>query len=305
MTRSNRFQNVLEDWLQEGPEAAPRDLLEAVLVSIPPRQHRRPIAAVRRRFLMLPLPVRLATGVAAAVVVGIVGISLLNPASQPAVGGPASSPSPAASSTASPSPAPTSRVTGALQIDRGVLTSGTTYTTPIFEPAFTIVGIDGIDLRGSESSSVVFWLHNNFHEGYVGIGNPKQVLDVAGKPMAVPVDLATWLEARSDLVLAQPKTVTIGGLPATQLEGTVRPDVPLNATDADNITCGDPIDACKQDVGGALGFGRGDHFRMAVLDVRGANVLIVMAAPATAWDLARPQFDAFLAGLKFPASPGS
>lgn len=308
MTRPNRVQQVLEDWLQEGPEVAPRDLLEAVIVSIPPRQHRRPIAAVRRRFLMLALPVRLATGVAAAVVVGVVGISLLTSGSQPAIGGPGpatSSSSPAPTSTVSPSPSATSRVTGAVQIDRGVLTSGTTYTTPIFEPAFTVVGIDGIDLRGSEASSVIFWLHNDFHEGYLGIGNPKQVLDVAGKPMAVPADLAAWLEARSDLVLAAPTTVTIGGLPATQLEGTVRQGVPLNTTDADNVTCGDPIDACTQDVGGALGFGRGDHFRMVVLDVRGANVLIVMAAPATAWDLARPQFDAFLAGLKFPASSGS
>lgn len=255
---------------------------------------------------MLALPVRLASGIAAAAVVGVVGLSLVNGGSQSGVGGPgpATSASPAPTSAASPSPSATSRVTGAVQIDGGVLAAGTTYTTPIFEPVFTVVGIDGIDLRGAAASSAVFWLHNNFHEGYLGIGNPKQVLDVAGKPMAVPTNLAAWLEARSDLVLAAPKAVTIGGLPATQLEGTVRQGVPLNAGDADNVTCGDPIAACTQDVGGALGFGRGDHFRMIVAEVRGASVLIVMAAPSTSWEVARPQFEAFLAGLQFPASPG-
>jgi hypothetical protein len=305
MTRPNHFDHALEDWLQEGPEVAPRDLLEAVLVSIPPRQHRRPVAAVRRRFLMLALPVRLATGIAAAVVVGVVGISLVNTGSHSAIGGPGPAtapPSPPPSPAGSPSPSPTSRVAGAIQIDRGVLTTGTTYTTPIFEPVFTVVGIDGLELRASEAASVAFWLHGVFHEGSIGIGNPKQVLDVAGNPQPVPADLAAWLEARSDLVLAAPKAVTIGGLPATQLEGTVRQDVPLNTTDADNVACGDSVTACKG--GAGLGFGRSDHFRMVVLNVRGATVLIVMDAPATAWDVALPQFDAFLAGLRFPAPSG-
>lgn len=78
MNRPRSFEQRLEAWLEEGPASAPPDLLDEVLDSVPANtpQRRRPGAG--RRLLVLSSFARFGAAIAAILVIGVVGIALLN-----------------------------------------------------------------------------------------------------------------------------------------------------------------------------------------------------------------------------------
>jgi hypothetical protein len=298
MTRHQRFDQVLVDWLDEGPEVAPRDLLETVLVTLPIRRRRVRVGVLGRRLRVLSAPARLAAGIAAVVVVGVVALSVAGLRGGSLIGGTTPSPTPTAS------PSPTSRISGTVQIaDGAVLKAGEKYTLTSFVPAFTFVGQDGWTLKGSDPSSAAFWVGSDIGQGLFMVERPAQVLEVGGAVAPVPTNLVAWLQSRSDLVLANPTTVSVGGFAGQLLDGTVHPGAQTNRGYAINIACfAGP--ACAPDSPYGLGFAFDNHFQLVVVSVRGQTLLVDMTANATAWDAVRPHLEAFLTGFEFPAPAG-
>ena len=296
MTRSEQFDQVLEAWLDDGPEVAPRDLFEAVLASIPLRRRRRRLPALGRRVGALSTPLRLAAGIAAAVVIGAVVFSVAG-FRDAQIGGP--NPTPTAS------PSATSRISGAVQVaDGAVLKAGTTYTLTSFTPAFTFTGQEGWTLKGSDPSSAAFWVGSDITQGLFMVERPAQVLEVGGAAAPVPPNLVTWLQARSDLVLARPTNVTVGGFAGQLLDGTVRAGAQVNRGNALNIACfAGPV--CDTEGTYGLGFAYDNHFQLVVVSVRGQTLLVDMTADAASWDAARPHLGAFLTSFVFPPPAGS
>jgi hypothetical protein len=296
MTRPQRFDEVLIDWLDEGPEVAPRDLFEAVLVAIPLRRRGRRLSVFGRRLRVLSTPARMAAGIAAAIVVGVVALSVAGFRGGSLIGG--ASPAPTAS------PSPTSRISGTVQVADGtVLKAGQKYTLTSFMPAFTFVGQDGWTLKGSDPSSAAFWVGSDIGQGLFMVERPAQVLEVGGAVAPVPTNLVVWLQARSDLVLAKPTTVTVGGFAGQLLDGTVRAGAQTNRDYAINIACfAGP--ACAPDSPYGLGFAFDNHFQLVVVSVRGQTLLVDMTANEAAWNAVRPHLEAFLTGFQFPVSAG-
>jgi hypothetical protein len=302
MTRLQRFDQVLEDWLEEGPEVAPRELFEAVLVTIPMNRRRRRLRAFDRRLRGLSTPVRLAAGIAAAVVLVVVAFSVAGFRGNPSIGGPTPTPAPTPSVSASPSP--TSRIPGTAQAaDGDVLEAGAKYTLTSFTPVFTFVGQDGWTLKGSDPSSAAFWVGSDIGQGLFMVERPAQVLEVGGAVAPVPTNLVAWLQSRSDLVLANPTTVSVGGFAGQLLDGTVHPGAQTNRGYAINIACfAGP--ACAPDSPYGLGFAFDNHFQLVVVSVRGQTLLVDMTANVANWDAVRPHLETFLTGFQFPVSTG-
>jgi hypothetical protein len=92
MNRPRSFEKRLESWLEEGPASAPPDLLAEVLDSVPHDKSRRRRGGARR-LQMLSSLARFGAAVAAILVIGVVGISLLE-SKFPGVGGPGTTATP-------------------------------------------------------------------------------------------------------------------------------------------------------------------------------------------------------------------
>jgi hypothetical protein len=103
MNRPRSFEQRLEAWLEEGPASAPPDLLTEVLDSVPHGNSRRRVRGGARRLLMLSSFARFGAAVAAILVIGVVGISLLESRFPGGVGGPGTSDKPLVSTLPSAS----------------------------------------------------------------------------------------------------------------------------------------------------------------------------------------------------------
>ena len=98
MNRPRTFEQRLEAWLEEGPASAPPDLLEEVLDSVPLHNPRRRRFGAARRLFVLSATAKFGAAIAAVLVIGVVGFSLIL-SKNPPVGGTA---------TATPTTVPTS-----------------------------------------------------------------------------------------------------------------------------------------------------------------------------------------------------
>lgn len=78
MNRPRPFEQRLEAWLEEGPASAPPGLLDQVLESVPMTSPRRRRFGAARRLPVLSSLAKFGAAVAAVLVVGVVGISLMS-----------------------------------------------------------------------------------------------------------------------------------------------------------------------------------------------------------------------------------
>ena len=101
MNRPRSFEQRLEAWLEEGPASAPPDLLDQVLVSVPPDSPRRRRFGAARRLFVLSSTFRFGAAVAAVLVIGVVGFSLML-SKAPPIGGVGGTPTPSAVATSVP-----------------------------------------------------------------------------------------------------------------------------------------------------------------------------------------------------------
>jgi hypothetical protein len=93
MNRPRTFEQRLEAWLEEGPASAPPDLLGEVLDSVPLDNPRRRRFGAARRLFVLSATARFGAAIAAVLVIGVVGFSLIL-ARNPSIGGTGSTATP-------------------------------------------------------------------------------------------------------------------------------------------------------------------------------------------------------------------
>jgi Tol biopolymer transport system component len=145
MSGPRAFDERLEAWLQEGPDAAPGDLLGAILVELPGvRQERRigPFRYPRFGPARGPVAGRLLGAAAALVVLAVVTSVLLLPGREPRFGG---------GPTPSPSPSPTPMRT----LDRGLSPSPEAVWDPCRPPQNPMVSVSG---TGFDTAAVHGWI---------------------------------------------------------------------------------------------------------------------------------------------------
>ena len=132
MNRPISFEQRLEAWLEEGPASAPPDLLDEVLDSVPVDTPPRRFGAARWLFVLSSLA-KFGAAIAAVLVIGVVGVSLIL-SQNPSIGG--------LGATATPSPITSAQAT----------TGGPALCLPA-NLAARIVSWDGA--AGSRTASVV------------------------------------------------------------------------------------------------------------------------------------------------------
>ena len=319
MTRSHGFEQLLDAWLEEGPDVAPRQVIEIVLATAHTRRQQRRGFGVARRFRMFGAPLR-AAAVAAAIVVGLVGLVIFTSGdrSKVVVSPPPSLPpqqTPAAvspSAAASPSPlASPSALAGVVIQTGGSLSDGVIYTVPSFTPTFTFVGQADWRAEIADPSSTIITV-----EGAGRDGGSIQIMRPAGvrQPGAadgsvadpVPADLVAWLKGRSDVTFGKPTAITIGGIKGTRLVGSVKREAWNPDRQYITIACEDGFPYCNTaESGGLILISEpGNTNEVVVLSVSGQQLLIGLTASKDSWPGARPQLEAFLTGLRFPGAAG-
>jgi len=232
--------------------------------------------------------VRLALAAAAVVIVAFAGFRFLTPNQQ--VAGPPTSP-PSAAPSASPIPT----VRPATPLGAGGTPANTgTYKTA-FEPplTLTISTVVNLDCKGSPcwgqiSVNEPSWLDLGFgttHGAELMVFALAQVPDPSSTGLRVPpaksTDTAALIAASPKItVLAAPKSVTIGGLDATQIDVQAHEGFSLGT---------------RPDVADAIGLATQHETRVIIVVVNGQTVAITeeIAADNTIHD-----FQAALLGLK-------
>lgn len=140
MNHRSGIDRVLQTWMADGPAAIPDRVVDVVAVRIGVQRQRR-AWPFRRRTTVFPSQIKLVAGLAAAVLVAVVGYSLLPRATGP--GGSTTAPSPSPQLTALVTAAP-SAIAGfpawytsdAPPTGPGIISAGT-HTTKNFNPALT------------------------------------------------------------------------------------------------------------------------------------------------------------------------
>ena len=280
MTTPRDPDQILAAWLDEGPSALPEPTRRAISVNTRTTTQRRPPIWMPQRRTSMNTYARWAVA-AIAIVLAVGGAAyFLAPAGGqvggPPIASPTSSPTPSPRATASPlptvAPSPSPSILG-----NGEFVYPGTYI-PAFDPRLTFT-IDrevqhhcapGFQCRGSIDVNQPAWLALEFGQPRIEIDFVRvdKVNDPAhaGRLMDPPGDLAGWIASRPGLTVSTPpKTVTVGGLPATQVDVTVG---------AKDVSLG-PIPG-ETAIG--LGLGAQSTDRCIVVAVGGHQVLITLSA---------------------------
>ena len=289
----------VEAWLDDGPDHAPAQFIDATLAPIPAMaQRRRSLVAFGRMTVTFAALARL--GAAAALVVAIVGLAGLVTRGAPAGGGPTPTPVP----VASPSPIPLP--SGVAYTNAGPLGAGSggesgkagTYQTLVFRPAvrFTVparwstTNLVNTFVGGGEDVAGIP-IENG--TGVVVVTNPTSVDPPSPGDLGTPVpaDILGWLQADRQLALTGGSTaVTIGGFAGREIEGALAATARL-----------DPVDGFYRPVDFLPLLPR-HHFRIAVITVAGRQLIVATVANADEFDVFRPEADAVIASFAFPGS---
>ena len=295
MNSGQDIERILDHWLAEGPRTI-ADRVVADTLAIVERTEQPRVDGLARRTTIAPTVLRL---MAAAAIVAVVGAGLIVGGALRTDHGPAPLPSASPSGPAATGPRPSAsaiarssippRPAGATLLLIGVpMDDHTTYTTLSFQPAFTFRGSTGWQLpvgpigapRAEGPGHAYFLSTGNvvgdlFQIPGMAVIRPTGVISEGGATTGpTPPDLVAWFRARTDLTLAPPTPVTIGGLAGTMLEGTVRPGAKANSVGAINMLCSADFTPCDWSSGGEIGVGHGQRFRFIVVDVRGQTVVI-------------------------------
>jgi hypothetical protein len=99
------FDDLLSEWLEDGPATAPAPILETVAAAVPSIPQRHVLVRLPWRSPPLNMYAKLAVAAVTIVAIGGLGLAVLVPGPSSGPGGPAS-PSPSPSPTPSPSPPP-------------------------------------------------------------------------------------------------------------------------------------------------------------------------------------------------------
>jgi len=289
----------IESWLDEGPERAPAQFIDATLAPIPAMaQRRRSLVAFGRMTVTFAALGRLAAAAVLVLAVGLVGLAFR--------GGLVGHEGPSPSPTSSPSTSLTPLPSGVSYTNNGPFGAGSgiesgragTYQTQIFRPAlrFTVPAKWSMSqlvrtFVGAEENAVGIPMGNG--TGSIVVTIPTSVNPPAPGDLGIPVppDLVAWLEANPQLALTGPATpVTIGGFSGQEVEGALAADVRL-----------DPAEGYYRPVDFLPLLPR-QHVRIAVIRIGPQQLMIATIANADVFEVFRPEADAVIGSFTFPSS---
>jgi hypothetical protein len=276
---------IVRSWLEEGRTALPDYILDAVLDQVPATRQRRSWWPAWR-FADMNTYAKLAIGVAAVVVVLILGINLLPVRDGGAGGGPVTSPSP--SPSLSPSPSPDVPAASPRPAVNGTTLESGTYR--LAEPAFTRVPFTFTVPDGWRREEGNFISKGPLTDAFEGDGvtmAPWIVTHVYGDPCqwegtlretSTVDELTAALAEQPGHTTTGPTATTVGGRPATQFEFSV-------PADFDAGTCQSGLIRLWPDAGPDERYGWpiavGQTVTVYVVDVDGQAQLIVTGRTAT------------------------
>jgi hypothetical protein len=280
MTRDRDLDSILDEWFADGPARVADRVIDDALRTI---DHTRQARGGLRlaRYAQMNGTLRLVAVAVAALVVVAIGAGLIVRYSPAQIGAPTVTPTVSASPSATTSPSPSASPAVGILVEGASVFPGTYRSN--FDPPLTLtVGnqvengcAPGFQCRGTVDANQAAWLNIEF--GNAPPDHPRievfavrldKVFDVAhpGKLVNPPADLATWFTRLPGVkVLAQPKPVTIGGLPGTQLD--------LQAG-SKGVAFG-PIPGVTDP---GAGMGKGQTIRLFIVPVNGRDVVIWVAA---------------------------
>ncbi|HYN70453.1 MAG TPA: hypothetical protein VEX41_09610 [Candidatus Eisenbacteria bacterium] len=155
-----------------------------------------------------------------------------------------------------------------------------TYQTRQFKPAFSFTVHDGWRIArltrtfvGAGETAIGIPLSPGTGEIVVTVPSSIEPPAPGDAGANVPADLVAWLASNKNFTLGAAEAVTIGGAAGQQLEGTVAADAKVDAQDAGGYRLSD-----------YLLFKPGQHVRLAVLEIGGAQVVVATVAAAADWD---------------------
>lgn len=158
------------------------------------------------------------------VVIGLLALAAACAGPAPSASAPAASNSAAASGgTQSASPTPLDIPPGVTLLRDGTLRSGVTYATLHFAIPFTVTvptsTPDRFWFATSTSLTRAIAIGDPEAEGSgIAFYLPTGGFNGDGSPAPLPADFVTWLEHDPELSASQPRAVSVGGRPATQLD---------------------------------------------------------------------------------------
>lgn len=278
MTRDAQFTVQLEGYLDEfeGTTPLPAHVRDAIRAQLPSIQQR-PAWLPARRFPEMNNTAKLVLGVAAVVVLALLGSRFLPPGTV-GIGGPGGSPTPV------PSPAATPAPLGPGALEPGTYVLGHDLNATVTVPAgWENLKDQGVakDTGGGSGMAVLFWpFAGDLREVYT---DPCAWSTTIIDPPVGPTveDLANALASQSMRGDPVPTDVTIDGYQGKLLEMTVPGDIDFAACDGGQF----------RSWLGRLHQGPGQTDRVYILDVDGERqVLIAHRMPdATAAELAEQQ----------------
>lgn len=155
-----------------------------------------------------------------------------------------------------------------------------TYQTRQFKPAFSFTVPAGLRIGrlirtfvGADETAIGIPLSQNTGEIVVTVPSSLDPPAPGDTGTNVPADLAAWLATNKNLTFGAAQAVTIGGVAGQQLDGTVAADAKIDAADGGVYRLSD-----------YLLFKPGQHVRLAVLKIGGAQIVIATVAAAADWD---------------------
>jgi hypothetical protein len=272
MTELFDIEPILDDWFSEGTDYLPDRSIEAVLGTIRSTSQRRHGWAVPWRSNMMQTSLKFAIGAVAVVAIAFGGWFFLRPAASGV--GAAPTPSPAATPTPSPSATPFSSSVFGVPIQ---LTMPAGWTSAGTEPG-------SVDLNGPTQPASIMSIASMTVRGAKS----------TDPWVPWPADIHAWLAKRAEFRPAAPRSITIGGRPATVIDVAVVTPV---ADTGDWVNCGPS--PCGINLRSANGGGGWQIHLVVVPTGAGTGIVAYIDAPTDGFDAAVASLDKLLATLEF------
>jgi hypothetical protein len=276
MTDLFDIEPILDDWFGDGTDYLPDRSIEAVLDTIRHTSQRRRGWPVPWRSSMMQTSLKFAIGAIAVVAIAFGGWFFLR---APASGvGAAPTPSPIATPTPSPTVAP----------------AATPFSSSGFGVPIQLTMPAGWTSEGTEPGSV----------NLTGPTQPASIMSIAAMTVRGakstdswvpwPADIHAWLAMRAEFRPSEPRSITIGGRPATVIDVDVV--TPLADT-GDWVKCGPA--SCGINLRAANDSGAWRIHMVIVPTGTGTGIVAYTDAPRDGFDAAAASLDQLVATLQF------
>ena len=284
MNRHSDIDRVLQAWMADGPTAIPDRVVDVVATRIGVQRQRRAWPFQRRTTVSTQL--KLIVGLAAALVVAVVGYNLL-----PQISGPGR---PSAAPTTSAQPTATATTAAAVDLPDALLEAGRYRMDLSFiDPGFAITAdapagwqghpeIPAITSPDGENAGILISFMETgglFSDpcqwDLAGTGDAAQAGDIVVGPSAA--DLAAALKANTSYTSTSPKPVTVGGFDGQEIELQLPSFEVIRACDSRE---GEVVGDYFVFPGGFYAQSSNSRWHLYILDVGGTRLIVMLSIAA-------------------------